>query len=100
MERVGDSRREVLVTGRGPQARHVEVGFLDIAAALLENPLDQRFRTWMMNEPGLEHGQDLRILLGGHVVLRGLRVQRTECLAYQLAGQLNERERTGTRGVH
>ena len=60
------------------------------APDLREHPRDQLLRARVVDELGLELGEDLRVALGRHVVLRDLWVMRGERRLAQLLRQLGE----------
>ena len=99
VEGVGESSGQVVVAGRRAHSRHVEVGFLQVTSCVEKNLLDVLLGIGMMNELRLELPQDGRVLLGGHVILRQLRVERAEGIPNQATCVLDERPRSGGRGV-
>ena len=99
VEGIGDSGREIVVRRRGAFG-HIEIRPVEIAAKLLQQCLDALLRGGVVDEPRLEVGKQLGEFVDGHLVLRGLWIQRPERLGDQLTGELDERQRRGSRGVH
>ena len=77
----------VLAVRHRAQPRNVEVRLLDIAADLGEQLPDQLLRSRVMDEPRLEVGEDLRVLLRRALILRDGWIVRSEDLLGHLARQ-------------
>ena len=74
VELIGKAGVQIFTMRHRPQPRDIEVGLLDIAAQLGEQPADLLFAARVVDEPGLQVGQDLDVRLGVHALLGDLRI--------------------------
>src|SRR5215468_7319609 len=98
MEGVSDAGREIIVAGRGAEARHVKIDFVQVAAQFLQQALNVFFRFGVMNELGLELFENGGVFLDRQLELRGLRIERSKSLDAQFMRQLAQRLRFRARG--
>src|SRR5262245_61272956 len=91
---VRDSSGQIGIARCRAHARNVEIGLLQVAPGIAKDLLNVCLGIRMMNEFRLEVSEDGSVLLGGHLILRQLRVKGTKCITNHATGVLDERART------
>ena|SRR5438128_1607787 len=90
MESVGYTRREIIITSCGSQARYIEIGCFGVTAMFLQNYLNEFLRPRMMNESRLQFREDLHVLFHRHMILRLTGLIRCKCVLNQFLRKLTK----------
>src|SRR6267142_3488620 len=100
VKRVSDTGAQVIIAGRGSQARHVEIGLQRVASQSLKNSRQQALALGMMDKAGFQRGEQLRKLVHRHLVLGQLRIELPKGLREHLMCEPGKRQRLCGRRIH
>src|SRR5262245_24681630 len=93
MPGVGNTSREVIITGGASEARHIKVSLLGITPVFLKNVLNVLFRLGVMDKFRLQTGENCSIFLDGQAVLRFKRISSAELFLNHFTGEITKLQR-------